>query len=74
MSETQNFGETLFLAILLAATIVTLTSVLTLDPITAKKTQTLKQIPSQAIDFPDNDPNLSQIHTFKALELPTVHY
>ncbi|MGA9845435.1 MAG: hypothetical protein WBQ25_24320 [Nitrososphaeraceae archaeon] len=49
MAKTCNIGKALYLAILLiGGAVVTLTSVLTIDTIAAKKSQTLKQLPSQS--------------------------
>jgi hypothetical protein len=34
----------------------------------AKKSSTLKQLPSEATDFPNNDASILQVHTFKSVQ------
>jgi hypothetical protein len=40
----------------------------------AKKSSTLKQLPSEATDFPNNDASVLQIHTFRSVQDSVVQY
>ena len=68
MIRIQNFGKFLFLVILLTIVMTTVTSISINVTIFAKKSQILKQLPSEAADFPGNDPGVLQIHTFKSIQ------